>query len=60
MEGEVKDKFYRGIQLYRDGRYEEALKEWEETLNLDPHNIKILEAIEGAKRKLETFKKNEQ
>ncbi len=60
MEGETKDKFYRGIQLYRDGRYEEALKVWEEALTLDPQNIKILEAIDGAKRKLETFKKNEE
>jgi tetratricopeptide (TPR) repeat protein len=60
MEGEAKDKFYQGIQLYRDGRYEEALKAWEEALSFDPQNIKILEAIDGAKKKLETFKKNEE
>ncbi len=60
MEGEAKNKFYQGIQLYRDGRYEEALKAWEEALKFDPQNVKILEAIDGAKKKLETFKKNEE
>lgn len=57
MTGEVKEKFYQGIQLYSDGKYEEALTVWEEALELDPQNIKLLEAIEGARKKLETYKK---
>jgi len=58
MVGEVREKYFQGIHLYRDGHYEEALRVWEEALELEPHNIKLLEAIEGAKKKLETYKKN--
>ena len=54
---DVSDKIKEGIGYYRDGRYEEALRVWEEALELDPHNVRLLDAIEGAKEKLETFQK---
>lgn len=57
MSEEVKKKYYRGISLYRDGHYEEALKVWEEALKLDPNNLKLLDAIEGVKKKIEAYKK---
>ena len=59
MTQEVREKYSQGIRLYREGRYEEALKIWEEALALDPHNIRIVEAIDGAKRKIELYKKKE-
>ncbi|NQT25633.1 PorV/PorQ family protein [candidate division KSB1 bacterium] len=52
---DVSDKIKEGIGFYRDGRYEEALRVWEEALELDPHNVRLLEAIDGAREKLETF-----
>jgi tetratricopeptide (TPR) repeat protein len=52
MSEAVKDKYLLGVSLYTDGRYEEALKIWEEALTLDPNNVKVLEAIEGVKTKM--------
>lgn len=52
---DVSEKIKTGISYYRDGRYEEALRVWEEALELDPHNVRLIEAIEGAREKLETF-----
>ncbi len=57
MSEDVKKKYYRGISLYRDGHYEEALKVWREALKLDPNNLKLLDAIEGVKKKIEAYKK---
>ncbi|HDQ44899.1 MAG TPA: PorV/PorQ family protein [bacterium] len=54
---EVRGKMNEGLRLYRDGRYEEALQVWEEALILDPHNVNLIQAIEGAKQKLQTFRK---
>lgn len=52
---EVIQKINEGVSLYRDDRYQDALRVWEEALKLDPHNVNLLQAIEGAKRKLQTF-----
>ena len=51
MAPEVKDLWVRGGMLYLDGRYEEAIQVWEEALKLDPHNVKILDSIDGAKKR---------
>lgn len=59
MTGEVRKKHNEGVKLYQEGSYEDALKVWEEALNLDPHNVYILNAIEMAKKKLELYKKKE-
>ena len=57
MTPEVKQLWVRGGLLYIDGRYEEAIEVWEEALTLDPHNVTILESIDGARRKIELYKK---
>ena len=57
MTPEVKQLWVRGGLLYIDGRFEEAIEVWEEALTLDPHNVTILESIDGAKRKIELYKK---
>jgi len=59
MTGEVRGKHNEGVKFYQEGRYEDALKVWEEALTLDPHNVYILNAIEMAKKKLELYKKKE-
>jgi tetratricopeptide (TPR) repeat protein len=52
MSEAVKNKYLLGISLYTDGRYEEALKVWEEALTLDPNNVKVLQVIEDVKAKM--------
>ena len=59
MTGDVKERFNQGLQLYVEGRYEEALKVWEEALELDPQNVRLLDAIEGVKKKIELYRKEE-
>ena len=59
MTPEVKKLYYRGMDLYYAGQYEEAKKAWEEALKSDPHNLYILRAIEGANEKIETYKEKE-
>jgi tetratricopeptide (TPR) repeat protein len=59
MKGDVRTLFNEGVRLYREGRYEDALKVWDEALELDPHNVTILNAVQGAKNKLETYKKQD-
>jgi len=55
MSPQVKNKFSQGISLYRDGHFKSALSVWEEALELDPTNIKIIEAIEGVKKKIAAY-----
>jgi len=55
MSPEVKKMFSQGISLYRDGHFKEALNIWEQALNMDPTNIKIIEAIEGVKKKIAAY-----
>lgn len=56
LKGEAKRLFDEGIRLYRVGNYEAALNIWEEALKLEPNSIILLNAIQGAKTKLETLK----
>lgn len=60
MEGEVKEKYNEGIRLFREGQYEEALRVWEEALELDPNNRYIMDAIEGAREKLKLYDNREE
>lgn len=57
MTPEVRQLWERGGALYIDSRYEEAIQVWEEALKLDPDNVNLIEAIEGAKRRIELYKK---
>ena len=57
MKGEVKVLWESGLGFYIDGRYEEAIKIWEEALKIDPHNVEILKNIEQAQKKINIYKK---
>lgn len=59
LSGEARQAFYRGVLLYRDGQYEKALEALEEAVKLDPQNIKIINALENLKRRLQEQKKTE-
>jgi len=57
MTEEVRTMFNQGIIFYRQGNYKKALEKWEEALQLDPYNIKLLKAIKGVKDRIKTFQK---
>ena len=59
MTREVRELYNRGILFYRDERYEEALEIWQTALESDQQNVKILEAIDQAKKKIGIYKKKE-
>jgi tetratricopeptide (TPR) repeat protein len=58
MRRDAKEKYAQGLRLYQDGDYSGALRIWEEALVIEPNNIKIIEAIQGARSRIETFQKN--
>lgn len=50
---EVEKYYLKGIELYTDGKYREAIDSWKKVLELDPKHEKSLLNIEKAKRKME-------
>ncbi|MBI5970830.1 MAG: tetratricopeptide repeat protein [Deltaproteobacteria bacterium] len=53
VQSKVKKLYDEGIQLYIDGKYTAAIKNWEQVLELDPGNEKASLNIKKAKKKLE-------
>ena len=53
------NKYTTGVELYKNGLYQEALVKFEEALELDPNNVIILDAIEGVKKKIEIYERKE-
>ncbi|MBN2202193.1 PorV/PorQ family protein [bacterium] len=58
MRRDAKDRYAQGLRAYQDGDYAGALRIWEEALVIEPNNVKIIEAIQGARARLQTFQKN--
>jgi len=52
MDPETEGKFIKGIEQYMAGNYAEAIAIWEEILNDQPYNKKVLEAISGAEERM--------
>jgi tetratricopeptide (TPR) repeat protein len=53
VEKEVERHYLKGIELYTDGKYRDAIESWKKVLELDPKHEKALLNIEKAKRKME-------
>lgn len=53
VEKEIERYYLKGIELYTNGRYKEALEAWNKVLELDPRHEKAILNIEKTKRKLE-------
>lgn len=53
MPPNIQAKFVRGVQLYRQGRFEDALEIWEEIREQQPYNKRILDAIDNARERLQ-------
>ncbi len=56
--GNAREAYIRGVNLYKQGKFEEALKALEEAAELDPTNARIARDIENVKRRLNTINKN--
>jgi len=52
IEEGVEGHYTRGLKAYLERRLEEAVREWEEALKLDPGNERIRKALEGAEKEL--------
>ncbi len=52
MPPNLRVKYVRGRELYRQGKYEEALQVWEEIRKVQPYNKIILDAIDRARDRL--------
>lgn len=50
---DIEKLYLRGIELYTEGRYVDAIKSWEKVLEREPRHEKAILNIEKAKRKLE-------
>jgi len=51
----VDDYFNRGIQLYTEEKYKEAIAEWEKVLNINPYHKGALEYKKKAKERLQAL-----
>lgn len=57
MTSDVKKKFYEGVKLFTAGKYEEALKIWEEIQKIQRYNKEILDGIDLARERIEQQRK---
>ena len=53
MDPETERRYLEGVDRFLLGKYQEALQIWERILEDHPYNKKVLEAIKGAKDRLE-------
>lgn len=49
----LKQKYFTALELYNDGQYEEALKIFEEILQVQPNNKRVLTTLDNTREKLE-------
>jgi len=57
MPPEVNKKHFEAVKLFAAGKYEEALKIWEEIQKIQRYNKHILEGIDSAKERIELQRK---
>ena len=55
----VKRKYLEGVDKFLLGKYQEAITIWEEILETDPYNKKVLEALNGARERLKRAQSEE-
>jgi len=49
---EIMNIYYRGIDLFVQKKYEEAIAEWQKILEIDPYNQLALRNIKEAEQRL--------
>ncbi|MBN2030454.1 PorV/PorQ family protein [bacterium] len=55
LEGEALGKYRTGLERYREGLFKEALQLFNEALALAPNNVRLLNAIEDAEKRIELY-----
>ena len=58
LDAVAKRKYLEGVDRFLLGKYEEAISIWEEILETNPYNKKIMEALNGARERLRRSKTN--
>ena len=58
LTGAVKERYWKGILAFRAGKYEEALKIWEDLQKEQPYNKFILDSIDMAREKIEQLRRS--
>lgn len=48
LEGSSEKMYLQGVDLYVEGKYEQAIKVWNKILEADPYNKRVLNAVEKA------------
>lgn len=57
MDPETEKKFLKGVNSFLGGRYTEAIEIWEEILQKQPYNKRVLESISNARERLKNINK---
>jgi tetratricopeptide (TPR) repeat protein len=52
---DVEKDYLAGVDLYLQGRYEEAIAIWERILEDDPHNLRVQRNIDAARERMKTI-----
>lgn len=58
MDAVTKRKYLEGVDKFLLGKYQEAIKIWEEILESNPDNKKVLEALNGARERMKRSQSN--
>lgn len=59
MEGDNEKTYLQGVDLYVEGKYEQAINIWKRILEKDPLNRRVLNAVDKAEQQLEQIKRNQ-
>ena len=58
LEGDQEKTYLQGVDLYVEGKFEQAIIIWQRILEKDPLNKRVLKAIDKAEEQLRTQKQN--
>ncbi len=58
LSGRARELYLQGINLYKENKFTEAIKVWEEALKLAPNNAKLIKTIQDVRSYLEKIEKD--
>lgn len=59
LEGDNEKTYLQGVDLYVEGKYEQAIIIWKRILEKDPLNRRVLNAVDKAEQQLEQIRRNQ-